>query len=181
VHDQNSRKHVVQMWCVGGLRRISNGHTEAFCRCRPASSSERTTVRTTGFEPATLTLAKKSGPTPLPASLQIHAARSAISIDHNEPRVPVVVSGACVFCAPRTAESRTTCTTFAGWPPASGGRSAGKAGRQVMGVTPVLYRLHFGDRGSEGPGELERDGRGFKACRRTGRSAIRSPFSTPRD
>jgi hypothetical protein len=31
--------------------------------------------------------------------------------DHNEPRVTVVVNGACFLCAVRISQSRTTCTT----------------------------------------------------------------------
>ena len=42
---------------------------------------------------------------------QFHAARSAFSVDRNRPLSTVVAHVACVFCAARNAESRTTCTT----------------------------------------------------------------------
>jgi hypothetical protein len=110
--------------------------------------------RTTGFEPATLTLAKKSGPTPLPASLQIHAARSAISIDHNEPRVSVVVNRACVFCAPRTAESRTTCTTSAAAAVGTG-RAQQRDGR-TRGPCPLSAASSSGTLGIPRPSRCDR-------------------------
>jgi hypothetical protein len=46
--------------------------------------------------------------------LQIAAARSAFSTDHNRPLSTVVARVACVFCAARTTDSCTTCTTSLG-------------------------------------------------------------------
>ena len=53
-------------------------------------------------------------PNPLPAPLQIDAARSAFSIDHSKPLLTVIVNGAGYFCGTRTTESCTTCTTTYG-------------------------------------------------------------------
>src|ERR1039458_3610699 len=85
-----------------GLRRHQYHHL-------PGISLERTT----GFEPATLTLAKKKVIAPrLPTcTFTNHAAWSAFSVDRNRPLSTVVVNGACVFCAARTTDSCTTCTT----------------------------------------------------------------------
>jgi hypothetical protein len=81
--------------------------------------------RTTGFEPATLTLAMFRASTPPPASMRIDAAWWASLADHSRPLSPVVVDGACVFCAARISESRTTCTTAA-----AGARGPGRVQRQ---------------------------------------------------
>jgi hypothetical protein len=74
--------------------------------------------RTTGFEPATLTLAKnKSSREAQLAYLHLrklpqHDRRFRLT--RNRPLSTVVSNGACVFCAARTTKSCTTCTTSLG-------------------------------------------------------------------
>jgi hypothetical protein len=69
--------------------------------------------RTTGFEPATPTLARSSGAIQLPAYSPIAPPRWALSTNHSEPRLTVFVKGVCVFCGAHITDFRTTCTTSA--------------------------------------------------------------------
>jgi hypothetical protein len=53
--------------------------------------------RTTGFEPATPTLARSSRAIRLPTHSPKLAARLEFTIDHSEPRLTPIVKGACVL------------------------------------------------------------------------------------